>query len=276
MNNILKNQESRWNEILFQGRNKNYGAYALRNESDSILTKSLLMGVSFLAAVAVTPLVINSFKSDNALTKPDEMMVKLKQVYDNEKKQAIEKPKPVVQIVAQKPVKTFDARLVTPTRNADESKLTKVEDKKDAVSGVQNNGGEKVVDNNYINTNKTTLVGQKPTEIINHKIDDGTVKSKVDVSADFIGGIDVFRNQVYQSIDGSGFEENGETIRTEITFVVEKDGTISGLKANGKDADFNKEVMRTIKSVKGKWKPALVEGEVVRSYFKFPVSLRFD
>jgi protein TonB len=62
-----------------------------------------------------------------------------------------------------------------------------------------------------------------------------------------------------------------------VTFIVEKDGTISGLKANGKDVEFNNEAIRTIKNVKGLWKPAKnKQGEAVRSYFKFPITMNFE
>ena len=45
-----QNQEFRFNEVLFEHRNKEYGAYALRNDSDRILTKALFVGASLMAA----------------------------------------------------------------------------------------------------------------------------------------------------------------------------------------------------------------------------------
>ncbi|RZJ50516.1 MAG: energy transducer TonB, partial [Chryseobacterium sp.] len=70
---------------------------------------------------------------------------------------------------------------------------------------------------------------------------------------------------------------NGDVMKTTITFIVEKDGTISGLKADGRDSDFNAEALRTIKAVKGKWIPGKNKnGDAVRSYFKFPITMKFD
>jgi protein TonB len=62
MKHLHQNQEFRFNEVLFEHRNKEYGAYVLRNESDRILTKALFVGVSLLAAVSITPFVIKAFK----------------------------------------------------------------------------------------------------------------------------------------------------------------------------------------------------------------------
>ena len=39
---------------------------------------------------------------------------------------------------------------------------------------------------------------------------------------------------------------------------------------------FNKEAEKTIKGIKGKWNPAKFQGENVRSYFRFPISMQFE
>ena len=65
-------------------------------------------------------------------------------------------------------------------------------------------------------------------------------------------------------------------IKTMITFIVERDGTITNIKADNPNRDFNAEAIRTIKSVKGKWNPAKLEGQNVRSYFRIPVSMKFE
>ena len=280
MNNILKNSEDRLNEILFQGRNKEYGAYALRSESNSILTKSMLIGVSFLVAIAATPLVINSFKTKIVTEGP----VLNPPIYIIEDPQ-VETVKPIEkqQQEVQKSVKTYDDRVPNPRKDADESKLVEDKDKINAAAGIQTNDGDKVDDpNKVITTTKTSPEGTDKkggdeviTKPVEKPIDKEIVQPKVDVNANFIGGIDAFRNKVLNAVDGSGIGD-GETIKTEVTFVVERDGTISNIKANGKDATFNKEAIRAIKSVRGKWKPAEIKGETVRSSFKFPLVMKFD
>ena len=41
-----------------------------------------------------------------------------------------------------------------------------------------------------------------------------------------------------------------------VTFVVERDGTISNIKVSGANTDFNKEAEKNNKRIKGKWNPA--------------------
>ena len=50
----------------------------------------------------------------------------------------------------------------------------------------------------------------------------------------------------------------------------------SNIKIIGKNTDFNNEAERTIKSIKTKWTPGKVNGQPVRSRFRFPVTMNFE
>ena len=50
------------NEVVFEKRNKEYGAYALRNEANVVLKKALFIGVGLFGLLAMTPLLINTLK----------------------------------------------------------------------------------------------------------------------------------------------------------------------------------------------------------------------
>ncbi|MCJ8152193.1 energy transducer TonB [Chryseobacterium sp. SSA4.19] len=66
------------------------------------------------------------------------------------------------------------------------------------------------------------------------------------------------------------------TVRTEVTFVIEKDGSISDVKAIGINGNFNEEAIRVIKSIKTKWIPAKINSERVRYFYKLPLSMTFN
>lgn len=256
MKHLEHNQEFRLNEILFQNRNKAYGAYALRNESDKILTKALVIGASLLASVAVTPLLINAFKTT-------EVHVPVEPVYrpvnvdiipaEPEKPKTIEVVKPV-ESAPPPSVKQYDSQVVTPTRNADESNLV-TEIPKDAIAGLKNDFEAKPADQNIhipvsVNSGLGTIAPPKIIAPIENTSDDAVDNPDIlAVSADFEGGMNAFRNKVMNKFDVSSFQDEG-SISTTVTFVVEKDGTISNIKTNGKDAGFNAEAIRTIKAVK--------------------------
>lgn len=277
MKHLHQNQEFRLNEILFEHRNKEYGAYVLRNESDRLLTKALFVGVGLLAAISITPMIISAFKTKPSVHIPTDgppVVIKLKKVEDP----PVQIVKPAQPVSPPPSVKTYDARIYEPKRDAVE-----IEKKKnmptDAAPSIQDNSdGESVKSNTYVPTTSTTGTGPivpevKPLPPV-EKTDPNKIEDRPAVEADFEGGINVFRKKVTNTFDGSGFEGSGKTT---ITFIVETDGTISGIKANGEDADFNNEAIRTIRSIKGKWIPGKnKKGEAVRSYFKFPISMKFE
>ncbi|WP_426276845.1 energy transducer TonB [Chryseobacterium sp. S-02] len=280
MKHLHQNQEFRFNEVLFEHRNKEYGAYVLRNESDRILTKALFVGVSILAAVSITPFVINAFNTESTVHIPTDgppVVIELNRV---------DRPDtPPVKIEPVKPttppnVKTYDAREVEPTRNAVEKK--KEERPVDAIAGTQDNFKGEPAKTDYVQTppiiGTGPVINIVPPKEVPKPVDKSKIETELSAEANFSGGIEAFRNKVMNNFDGSGFE-SGDIMKTTITFIVEIDGSISGIKANGTNADFNNEAIRTIKAIsaKGKWTPGKnKQGESVRSSFRFPISMKFD
>lgn len=280
MKHIHQNQEFRFNEVLFEHRNKQYGAYVLRNESDKILTKAFFIGVSLLAAISLTPVLINAFKTTKAPIIKDPIYRPIDVLPNDPPKK--DPPKEIVkpvEPVAPPNVKQYNSTVVEPKKDAIEP--IKIEKPVDATPGLIDNLKGEPINNSY--TPPTTVIGNgtvpiKDPVIVQPKEDPNKIFNNGDLGkeANFEGGIDSFRNKVMNNFDGSGFD-SGDVMKTTVTFIVEKDGTISGIKANGADADFNSEALRTIKNIRGKWVPAKnKQGETVRSYFKFPITMKFD
>lgn len=275
MKHLLKNSEFQLDEILFKNRNKNYGAYELRSKSDLILTKAMFAGVALFAAIAVTPLAINAFKTVEIADPPKiPVEINLSDV-DIPKTQT---PQTVTPPAADQ-VKTVNTLVPTPTRDAQkQSAPATVDESQNAVRGFEEKEGAEtdvayippvVAANPGISDTKPVIAD--PVKPVNND-----PVANPDVEARFPGGINAFRNKVSQNFDTSYFEGSGDKISSSIVFIVEKDGTISNITAKGNDATFNKEAEKTIRKIKGKWEPAKVNGQPVRSYFKIPISMIFE
>lgn len=271
MKNLLQNKEFQLDEILFENRNKNYGAYVLRNESDRILTRSMFIGIGVFAMIAITPLLINTFNATERIVEVSPPApFTMKDVTQPDKPPVVVNTTPPVQT----PVNTLDSRVPTPTKDAKiEKVMPKQKEYDGAVIGTKDIIGDPPMSTvppiiNIVPTPGPPVSTPNPI--------DNTVKTSVDVSANFTGGINAFRTKVVNQFDTSVMDGTGEIVKTTIVFIVEKDGTISEVKATGPNADFNREAIKTIKSVKGKWAPAKINGENVRSYFKFPISMQFE
>ncbi|MCD9856341.1 energy transducer TonB [Epilithonimonas sp. JDS] len=261
-------------EIVFSNRNKAYGAYALRNEYSNQLTKALFVGVAFFASVSVIPLVISAFDVKSDIPMDDDS--KHDFIYVDEH---VDTPKPTPEATVPTKVKTVASEIVTPVRVVKKNKPAPTEDDKKgaALSSETSDGpettltvappaikvGPPVVAPPYVPPTKPV----DPNELY--------TPGTVDVAADFKGGINAFRDKVAQNFDTESVDKSG-LVSGVITFVVEKDGSISNLKVNGSSADFNSEAERTVKSIKTKWTPAQVKGKAVRSSFRMPISMKIE
>ena len=272
-NFLTHDEHSALNDIIFEKRNKAYGAYELRNESNAVLQKALFVGISLFAAFTIVPILMTALKEKpKAISNSGPFILRdiQQNVYENERvKPIVLPPKANVQ------VKTQSLTPPTPTRNAtNEQTINQKVD--NAVIAVNTSPGEAV-------TNPNQPISTGPTENVKPKVDvapkpnPDVIADRVDVEADFSGGINAFRNKVVENFDTAAVDsESGEVIKGTVTFIVETDGTISNIKVNGANADFNREAEKTIKKIKGKWNPAKLQGEKVRSYFRLPISMQFE
>ncbi len=273
MKNLLPNlQKDHLDEVVFAHRNKAYGAYDLRNDYSNQLTKALFIGITFFASLSVVPLLMNAFKSDVVLPKDDFSGRKILVINDTKTPEST----PVKATPAS--VKTVANPEVTPVREV----------RKEVTLPTKKQIEDAAVGSETVEGPATTLAVAPPINVgppatVNHPpvtppaplddpnaIIDGT---KADVAADFKGGINAFREKVAQNFDTSSVEQAGMVSAT-ITFVVEKDGSISNIKINGSNAEFNREAERTVKSIKTKWTPAQLKGKAVRSSFRMPISMK--
>jgi len=261
-------------EIVFSNRNKSYGAYALRNEYSGNLTKAVYIGVAFFASLSIVPLIVSAFSTetiiDKTFTVDDPRILVTVDVPDT--------PKPQPTATIPPDIKTVASPIFKPVREV--KKETPVPTKKDfegAAIGSETKDGKETT----ITSAPPTIIAGPPTIAPTappaKPVDPNEIFSttSVDVAADFKGGINAFRQKVANAFDTESVEKTG-MVSGVITFVVEKDGSISDLKVTGSSADFNAEAERTVKSIKTKWTPAQLKGKPVRSSFRMPISMKIE
>ena len=265
-------------EIVFENRNKEYGAYDLRTSYRKVLTKSFILGTVLFCAAAITPFVVMKIKELNPQEKV-EVDAKLIDIIPEEE-QILEQPEDappppppppveppqqeVIQNVVPEPVKAPKVETPPPP-------ITK---QLETTTGLANQEGVKTP--SYTPPPPPPSTGKSVAVEVKPQVSATEVYETVDQAADFgSGGINGFRRKFQESFDPESMEGEGN-VKTEITFVVERDGTISQVKATGSNSTFNKEAERTIKGIKGKWNPGKVNGQPVRSRFRFPVTMQFE
>jgi protein TonB len=264
-------------EIVFENRNKEYGAYDLRNQYPRLLTKSFIVGTALFLVAALSPFIYLTIKR---LTEPPKQEVKADLINILEDDPIIEQPKEeepppppppkeeekieVIQNVVPEPVKA--PKIETPP--------PPISKQLETTTGLENQAGVKAPA--YTPPPPPPSSGKGNAVELKPQVSDTQVYTEVEQTAEFPGGINAFRNKVSSNFDGSAMNGDEGTVKTEITFVVERDGSITDVKASGGNSDFNSEAIRTIKSIKNKWTPAKINGQSVRYRFRLPLTMNFE
>ena len=264
-------------EIVFENRNKAYGAFDLRTHYRSILTKAFILGTILFVVVVLTPFVIMKIKEMNAADKT-EVNAKLIDILPEDK--IIEQPKDeplppppppkeepkqeVIQNVVPEPVKAPKVETPPPP----------ISKQLETTTGLNNQEGVKTPA--YTPPPPPPGPGKSTTVEVKPQVSETQIYTEVEQLAEFPGGINSFRSKVNGSFDTSVMDSDAGTVKTEVIFVVEKDGSITDVKANGANKDFNAEAVRTVKSIKNKWAPAKINGQAVRYRYRFPITMQFE
>ncbi len=265
-----------WCDIVFTGKNKSYGAYALRQSSSKRHILAFLVVLIFVGVVAGLPSLLK------AVNPPKEHVdvvifdgpTILDDLDNKEEEQIIEPlitPPPTPIINAQQ----FTPPVVTP----DEL----VNSERELLSQQDLNESNAVISTVTYETNNT--VGIDPGElqreqrqIINQPPQEpNKVFDMVEVMPQFPGGnAELMRylsaNIKYPTIAA----ENGIEGRVVLKFVVGKDGGITNIQVvRALDPSCDKEAVRVVKGMP-KWIPGMQNGHAVAVYFTLPVLFKLQ
>ena len=266
--------ETSWIDLVFQHKNKEYGAYQLRKESTKTCLFAFFMGILLLTFVLSIPIILQYFNRESKITLPDftNTIVNVTAIVPN---QLQETEKPILPIVKTKNTEALiqSDQLVNPeivqAQQANQDIATNTDNAK--VTNASTEGTP------AIGVNPTSSDGQGTTT--DNPVDLGnTIVASValDKLPEFPGGINKFYTYV-----GNNFEkpeiDGGKAIRVDVSFVIEKDGTMSDIQVK-KDPGFGlgKEAIRVLKSLKTKWSPGMIGSQAVRTAYNMPISVQMD
>lgn len=94
--------------------------------------------------------------------------------------------------------------------------------------------------------------------------------------ANYPGGMNALRKEISQLFYTDAVHSETSNIKTNIGFIVEKDGSISNVIAEGDNYSFNRQAEIAMYSVTEKFIPAYHNGNPVPYYFTLPLILNFE
>ena len=266
--------ETSWIDLVFQYKNKEYGAYQLRKESTKTSLFAFFMGILLLTSVLSIPVILNYFNPENRITLPDltNTIVNVTDIIPNQL-QETEKP-----ILPEVKTKNTEALI-----QSDQLVNPEIVQAQQANQDIATNTDNATVTNT--STEGTPAIGGNPTSsegrgtITDNPVDLGnTIVASValDKLPEFPGGINKFYTYV-----GNNFEkreiDGDNTIRVDVSFVIEKDGSMTDIQVK-RDPGYGlaKEAIRVLKSLKTKWSPGMIGSKPVRTAYNLPITVQMD
>lgn len=269
-----KNAKATLDEIVFEGRNKEYGAYFLRKNYAKYLTRSSLIGIAIFSGAILAAWGFNKFggKEEENLQAVEIDLSKLKEEKQEEKKPDIPPPPPPPE---QKQPEVAQIKFLPPEPKADEE--VKEEDPPPKVEEV-----EKAVISNVTKEGVETEeiaappppadegVG-KPAEVEQPKEEE--IFTTVEQNPEFPGGIKELYKYINSNIKyPSAAQRANISGKVFVKFVVEKDGSVGEVQIlKGIGFGCDEEAQRVIKSLP-KFSPGKQNGRNVRVWYTLPVS----
>jgi protein TonB len=254
---LIKDQ---WLEIVFEGRNKVYGAYELRKTNQKTTVRALIIGSVLFGLAIAMPLIIDMIPDSQDDTSLDTKITTVKLPPKEKPKENIPPPPPpppkVDQVKFVKPVVAKAEEVVE-----EPPKIVEIKDKKIGDETIKGDPDAELT---------VEPVGNGPADVV----EDNNIYNTagIEVKPDFPGGMAKFYKYV-----GNNYrtpEEEGLAGKVYVTFVVEKDGSLTDIKVI-RDIGFGtgKEAIRVLKSCP-KWNPGEQNGKKVRVLYSLPITIQ--
>lgn len=267
-----------WTEMVFEGRNKEYGAYRLRKNAGKRNLYSLI--TIFIAALAIwggislvkfvesrtKSVAQTSVAEISALNQP-----KKKAEVKQQKKVKLEQPEKVVERV--KSSVKFTAPVIKKDDEVKPEDELKTQDElmstKTAIGPLDVKGNDDA--NGEVLKIKEAVAQPEPKPEVEKVFD------VVEQMPSFPGGpsalMEWLSNNVKYPVVA---QENGVQGRVVVSFVVERDGSITDVKVvRGVDPSLDREASRVVRAMP-RWIPGKQNGSAVRVKYNVPVAFRLQ
>ena len=268
-----------WCDLIFEGRNKEYGAYKLRTQTGKRNLKAIIT-IAILAALCIILFYIKAgydayqaahAKNENvteisALNQPKKKEAKVeRKVQVEEKKEVVKEVKSSIKFTA--PVIKKDADVKPEEEMKTQDQIMQTNTALD-VKGNSDQGEILKVTQRV----ETEPVKAEPKPEVENKVFD-----VVEQMPSFPGGPSALMQYLSSNIKYPVVaQENGVQGRVVVSFVVERDGSITDVQvARSVDPSLDREAQRVVRNMP-RWIPGKQNGQAVRVKYNVPVAFRLQ
>ncbi|MEO6547283.1 MAG: energy transducer TonB [Ferruginibacter sp.] len=258
-------------DIIFDGKNKEYGAYELRKTYNKRLTRAIIVTLA-LVLFAFIGTVLSSMIDRNSKEEIEVLDTQMAEVKKNDAPPPPPPPPPPPK--APPPPEINQVKFTPP-------KIVKDEEVKEDEK-IEEIKEDQVISTKTVESDNKTQIVQAPTEDKGTQIveapkadDEDKIFTKVENEAQFPGGQQAWIRYLQKNLNANAPVDNGApsgTYQVIVKFIVSKDGSISDVQAETKHGfGMEDEAVKIIKRGP-KWTPALQNGRNVNAYRRQPIT----
>ncbi len=256
-------------DMVFENRNKQYGAYVLRSEYEVRMRRAIFYTLSVLTVVVLVKYFGEMLKHTSTITKHTTVL-ELTDIELPKDDIKIEQAKPPVPQPPQEPqsqaiaaTRDVEMRVVDNANTVDSFLPT--EDRHDLEAGLASNANGNTIGATDGRGTEATYTVAAPEPVIE------TVITIAEVMPEFPGGQDALMRYLGENTSYPIAERDlGIEGKAYVRFIVNKDGSISDINVVKKDSPgFGKEGVRVVASMP-KFKPGMQQGRPVRVQMVLP------
>ena len=245
--------DNNWTDLVFEGKNQAYGAYQLRKNTGVRNLKALITMFAIFALIAAIVIakvsIDNYIASRNAAIETD---VELANLAEKKEAKVEKKDEPEVEKIEIEKVKSSVAFTVPEIKKDEEVKEEQEMKSQEELQETNTAIGAFNVEGNDETAGEVLKVKEQIAEPEPPKVEETKVFDVVEEMPQFPGG------------------------RVVVTFVVERDGSITDVKVvRSVDPSLDKEAARVVKSMP-RWNPGKQNGSAVRVKYTVPVTFRLQ
>ncbi len=268
-----------WRDIIFEGKNKDFGAYELRKNSDGRHNWSMLAVVVVIIAAFLLSVLINTVfqkSEEELLAETEQVLVDISTQVEEpeepeEELERYEEEKPVVppeEVL--NTVKVTELAIVPDEEVTKEDEIKTVEDLQQTTTAFGQTDFDKGTDDrNVIKEMTEDIVVAEPKK--------EEVFRAVEQMPQFPGGEAELMKYISKNIKYPTMAmENNIQGRVVVQFVVTKNGSIGEVKViRSKDPDLDKEAVRVVKTLP-KFIPGKMNGQAVNVWYTLPIMFKLQ
>lgn len=273
-----------WCDLVFEGKNKDFGAYVLRTGSTARHNKAMiytLLGALLLVIGTIATVKVQEFIAERQIAdaaEQEEVIVEMNNEEPEEEpeQQKLEQPKPeVLPEEVLNTVKVTELRIVEDDKVKKEDEIKTQDELKETETAFGQKDNDKgTEDRNVTRTLKEEVVVEKKTPVEEKKEE---IFKSVEQMPTFPGGETALMKYLSSHINYPAMaQENGVQGRVVVQFVVTKTGKVGEVKVvRSVDKDLDREAVRVCKSLPN-FVPGRQNGQPVNVWYTLPVTFKLQ